>query len=67
MVQLRALKEMGMNLIVANDVSREKRGFDVDTNEVYIVDPKGDVLHIPLTSKREIATGLLDKVKSQIK
>ena len=63
----RRLQEMGMDLIVANDVSREKRGFDVDTNEVYIVDPKGDVLHIPLTSKREIATRLLDKVKSQIK
>ncbi len=63
----RRLQEMGMDLIVANDVSREKRGFDVDTNEVYIVDPKGDVLHIPLTSKREIATRLLDKVKSQMK
>ena len=44
---------MRMDLIVANDVSKEDRGFDVDTNEVYIVDPKCDVLHIPLTSKKE--------------
>ena len=61
------LKEMGMDLIVANDVSKENRGFDVDTNEVYIIDPKRDVLHIPLTSKREIAGRLLDRVRDQIK
>ena len=34
------LQEMGMDLVVANDVSKENRGFNVDTNEVYIVDPK---------------------------
>jgi phosphopantothenoylcysteine decarboxylase/phosphopantothenate--cysteine ligase len=61
------LKEMGMDLIVANDVSQEKRGFNVDTNEVYVIDKKGDVLHVPLTTKREIATKLLDKVKSKLK
>jgi phosphopantothenoylcysteine decarboxylase/phosphopantothenate--cysteine ligase len=60
------LQEMGMDLVVANDVSKENRGFNVDTNEVYIVDPKRDVLHIPLTTKKEIATKLLDKVKSQL-
>ncbi len=61
------LKEMKMNLIVANDVSKENRGFNVDTNEVYIVDPKRKVLHIGLTSKREIAGRLLDVVKTQLK
>ena len=60
------LLEMKMDLIVANDVSKEDRGFDADTNEVFIVDPKGDVLHISLTSKKEIASKLLDKVKSQL-
>jgi len=61
------LKEMKMNLIVANDVAKENRGFNVDTNEVYIIDPKRNVLHIGLTSKREIATKLLDAVKAQLK
>jgi len=61
------LKEMKMNLIVANDVSKENRGFNVDTNEVYIIDPKRDVLHISLTSKKEIAGRLLDKVRDRIK
>ncbi len=61
------LKEMKMNLIVANDVSKENRGFNVDTNEVYIIDPKRDVLHIALTSKKEIAGRLLDRVRDRIK
>ncbi len=61
------LKEMKMNLIVANDVSKENRGFNVDTNEVYIIDPKRDVLHISLTSKKEIAGRLIDKVRDRIK
>jgi phosphopantothenoylcysteine decarboxylase / phosphopantothenate---cysteine ligase len=61
------LKEMKMNLIVANDVSKKNRGFNVDTNEVYIIDPKRDVLHIALTSKKEIAGKLLDRVRDRIK
>jgi phosphopantothenoylcysteine decarboxylase/phosphopantothenate--cysteine ligase len=60
------LKEMKMNLIVANDVSKENRGFNVDTNEVYIIDPKRAVTHIPLTTKREIAVKLLDKIRDSL-
>jgi phosphopantothenoylcysteine decarboxylase/phosphopantothenate--cysteine ligase len=60
------LREMKMDLIVANDVSKENRGFNVDTNEVFIIDPKGDVLHISLTTKKEVASKLLDKVKSRL-
>ncbi len=58
---------MKMNLIVDNDVSKENRDFNIDTNEVYIIDPKRDVLHIALTSKREIAGRLLDRVRDRIK
>jgi phosphopantothenoylcysteine decarboxylase/phosphopantothenate--cysteine ligase len=61
------LKEMKMDLIVANDVSKEDRGFNVDTNEVYIIDQKRDVIHISLTSKKEIAGMLLNRVKDQTK
>ncbi|OGD61332.1 hypothetical protein A3K78_01470 [Candidatus Bathyarchaeota archaeon RBG_13_52_12] len=61
------LKEMKMDLIVANDVSKVGRGFNVDTNEVYMIDPKRDVIHIPLTSKKEIAGMLLNRVKDQTK
>jgi phosphopantothenoylcysteine decarboxylase/phosphopantothenate--cysteine ligase len=61
------LKEMKMNLIVANDVSKEKRGFNVDTNEVWIINPKRKVLHVALTSKREVAAKLLDEVRDGVK
>ena len=61
------LKEMNMDLIVANDVSKVDRGFNVDTNEVYILDQKSDVIHISLTSKKEIASKLLNRVKDQMK
>ncbi len=58
---------MSMDLIVANDVSKENRGFNVDTNEVWIVNPKRKVEHIALTTKREIAGRLLDAVKAGLK
>lgn len=61
------LKEMKMDFIVANDVSKVDRGFNVDTNEVYIIDQKHDVIHIPLTTKKEIAGILLDRVRDNIK
>jgi phosphopantothenoylcysteine decarboxylase/phosphopantothenate--cysteine ligase len=61
------LKEMKIDLIVANDVSKVDRGFNVDTNEVYIIDQKRDVIHISLTTKKEIAGRLLDRVINQTK
>ncbi len=42
---------------------KENRGFNFDTNELYIINPKRDVLYIVLTSKREITASLLDKVR----
>ncbi|MFQ6076715.1 MAG: bifunctional phosphopantothenoylcysteine decarboxylase/phosphopantothenate--cysteine ligase CoaBC [Candidatus Bathyarchaeia archaeon] len=58
----RSLKTAGADLIVANDVGREGVGFGVDTNEVFIVDGERTVIHVPITSKREIARRLLDVV-----
>ncbi len=62
----RRLREVGMNLIVANDVSREGVGFGHDTNEVYIIDPDHKVIHIPKASKRMIARRLLDIIKERL-
>ncbi|MHA1836098.1 MAG: bifunctional phosphopantothenoylcysteine decarboxylase/phosphopantothenate--cysteine ligase CoaBC [Candidatus Odinarchaeia archaeon] len=56
----RRLKETGINLIVANDVSRKGRGFETLTNEVIIVDENKKTYHIPLNHKREIASKILD-------
>ena len=55
-----------MNLIVANDVGLAGRGFESDTNEVYVVDPEKNVVHIPLLSKRDVAAKILDVVVTQL-
>ena len=65
----RAKKRMGeadMDLIVANDVSKDQVGFGTDTNEVFIIDRGGEVTHVPLKSKREVAEKLLKKVKEKM-
>jgi phosphopantothenoylcysteine decarboxylase/phosphopantothenate--cysteine ligase len=50
------------DLIVANDVSRSDRGFEVDTNAVTIVGADRDV-DVPLQSKTEVAAAILDEVE----
>ena len=62
----RRLREAGMDLIVANDVSREGVGSGYDTNEVYIIDDERRIVHIPKTSKRRIAKRLLDIIKERL-
>ena len=58
---------MGMDLIVANDVSRENAGFGADTNEVFIVDPKRNVVHVPLSDKSEVAKRLMNIVSEALR
>ncbi|NVM27155.1 MAG: bifunctional phosphopantothenoylcysteine decarboxylase/phosphopantothenate--cysteine ligase CoaBC, partial [Desulfobacterales bacterium] len=60
------LKSANADLVVANDVSRNAVGFKVDTNEVFIVDKDGSVVHIPLTTKREVAKKLLDIIVKKL-
>jgi len=60
------LKEVDMDLIVANDVSKEGVGFAVETNEVYVIDGKKKVAHISLTSKINVAKKVLDIVVSHL-
>jgi len=55
-----------MDLIVANDVSREKTGFGTDTNEVFIIDRQKTVHHVNLVDKYVVATRLLNVVKAHI-
>ncbi|MGD8507039.1 MAG: bifunctional phosphopantothenoylcysteine decarboxylase/phosphopantothenate--cysteine ligase CoaBC [Candidatus Bathyarchaeota archaeon] len=63
----RKLKAAKADLIVANDVSRKGVGFGVETNEIFIVDKKRKVLHVPLTTKREASRKLLDVIAKEIK
>ena len=49
------------DLIVANDVAKPGSGFDVDTNEVTLVDA-GGAEALPLMSKDAVAAAILDRV-----
>lgn len=60
------LKQARADLIVANDVARKGVGFRVETNEIFIVDGRREVVHVPLTTKREAAKSLLGVVAKKI-
>ena len=51
-----------VDLIVANDVSGEDRGFDSDRNAVTLVAADEEV-EVPLRSKAEVAVAILDKAE----
>ena len=53
----------GLELIVANDVSRPDAGFDVATNAVTLIDAEGEHA-VPLQSKVRVAQAILDYVES---
>ncbi len=57
------LASKGLDLIVANDVSRPEAGFGSDFNAVTLIDRHGAVTHIPLKSKRELADDILDAAR----
>src|SRR5262245_33184323 len=58
----RKLREKGMDLIVANDITRADAGFDVETNAATIIKRDGSRVELPLQSKRELAGRLLDEI-----
>jgi phosphopantothenoylcysteine decarboxylase/phosphopantothenate--cysteine ligase len=54
------LLKSNIDLIVANDVGLEERGFGTKTNEVYLIDKEKNVIHVPLNTKRYIASKIID-------
>lgn len=57
----RKLKDKNIDMMVFNDVTKEGSGFDVDTNEVVLIDPKGEK-KLPLLSKEDVAEALFDRI-----
>jgi len=55
------LRSKNLDLIVANDVSREGAGFGSEKNEALLIDAAGQT-PLPLMSKRELAERILDRV-----
>jgi phosphopantothenoylcysteine decarboxylase/phosphopantothenate--cysteine ligase len=52
-----------VDLVVANDVSRQDAGFDVDVNAVTFVSAQG-AESLPLQSKASVAAALLDRIEN---
>ena len=57
------LKRKNLDLIVANDVSKEGAGFNVDTNIVRFLHANGDVEEFDLMTKEQVAEQLLNRVR----
>ena len=57
------LASKGLDLIVANDVTRPGAGFGSDFNAATLIDRDGHTTDIPLKSKRELADDILDAVR----
>jgi phosphopantothenoylcysteine decarboxylase/phosphopantothenate--cysteine ligase len=56
----------GIDVIVANDVSRDDAGFDRETNAATIVSDEADE-EVPLVSKSSLAATILDRVERRLR
>jgi phosphopantothenoylcysteine decarboxylase/phosphopantothenate--cysteine ligase len=56
------LEAKGLDLVVANDVTRADAGFDVDTNVVTLFARNAEPVELPRLTKREVADRVLDAV-----
>jgi phosphopantothenoylcysteine decarboxylase / phosphopantothenate---cysteine ligase len=58
----RKLREKGLDLIVANDITRADAGFGAETNAATILKRDGSRVELPLQSKRALAGRTLDEI-----
>jgi phosphopantothenoylcysteine decarboxylase/phosphopantothenate--cysteine ligase len=59
------LRAKNVDLVVANDVSAPRAGFEHDTNAAVIVGADGTVVDVPLSHKRAVARSVLDAVAAR--
>lgn len=58
------LQAKGIDLLVANDVSRRDIGFDAEDNEVLLIDRWGGSRPLPRMPKSAVADAILDEILS---
>ena len=56
------VRAKGLDLIAANDITREGSGFGADTNRVTLIDRELNVEELPLLTKYEVGNRILDRV-----
>jgi phosphopantothenoylcysteine decarboxylase/phosphopantothenate--cysteine ligase len=59
---LRKLESKALDLIVLNEATRPGAGFEVDTNQVTILDREGGAEELSLLPKDEVAEAILDRL-----
>jgi phosphopantothenoylcysteine decarboxylase/phosphopantothenate--cysteine ligase len=57
------LRRKNLDLVIANPVGVPDAGFESNTNRAYLVDRLGTAIELPLLSKEELASRILDKVE----
>lgn len=60
------LEAKAMDLVVVNDATRPGSGFEVDTNEVVILDRAGGEDVLPLLPKEIVADRILDRLEALV-
>ena len=55
------MEKKGLDMVVANDITKDGAGFNTDTNIATIISRRGE-MELPLMSKRELADRILDEV-----
>ncbi|MBK8304244.1 MAG: bifunctional phosphopantothenoylcysteine decarboxylase/phosphopantothenate--cysteine ligase CoaBC [Chloracidobacterium sp.] len=56
------MEKKGLDLVVANDITKAGAGFNTDTNIATILTRSGGEIELPLMSKREMADRILDEI-----
>ena len=57
------LVSKGLDVIVANDVTRPGAGFGSEKNAAILIERDGRITELPLKPKRELADDILDAVQ----
>lgn len=56
------MEKKGLDMVVANDITREGAGFNSDTNIATILTRSGEAIDLPKMPKREMADRILDEI-----
>ncbi len=59
----RKLKDKNLDLVIANDITSGVTGFAANENQVTMIDRSNNRIELPRSSKREIASGIWDRIE----
>jgi phosphopantothenoylcysteine decarboxylase/phosphopantothenate--cysteine ligase len=60
------IQEKGLDLIVANDISGTEQGFQVDMNQVILIDSEGNEEEYPILPKTRVAKLLWNRIEKAL-